>query len=76
MHLIDQLCPQALDKTGQNEIDIDVDLLDTVGFRRADAFAKDCLAKASSATGGNAAAAGDSEAKRARRSDDDDDEGE
>ena len=70
VHLIDQLCPQALDKTGQNEIDIDVDLLDTVGFRRADAFAKDCLAKSGAASGN----VGDSDAKRARRSDDDDGE--
>ena len=67
VHIIEQLCPAALDKIGDDEIDIDVDLLDSVGFRRADTFVKECMAKQAAS---GASSGGDS--KRMRK----DDEGE
>jgi hypothetical protein len=39
------MCPTALEKTGADEIDIDVDLIDAIGFRRVDAFLRECASK-------------------------------
>jgi len=48
VQIIDQLCPSALNKVGNDEIDIDMDELDAVGFRKIDAYVRECVNKASS----------------------------
>jgi hypothetical protein len=45
VYIITQNCPMAMDTTGDEEVEIDIDTLDHDAFVLVDRYIKDCLAK-------------------------------
>jgi len=45
IELIDELCPQAIERSGKDEIDINVDVIDAASYRKLEALARECASK-------------------------------
>jgi hypothetical protein len=74
VEMLDELCPNAIERAGKDEIDINVDVIDAATYRKLEAFAKDCSLKDSA---NNQTTSTQSKKKRAKidgGSDDDDEQ--
>ena len=67
---IDEMCEQALDTSNPDEIEINIDTIDPVTFRKVDAYVKECISKDAgkkkAKRKSEVGAAGGADAKKAR----------